>query len=163
MQQGVVRIALIGSGFIGRIHGLAIQAVNRVFGTAPLAAEASILVDLDPALAERQAAQLGFRAWSSDWKTAIREVDAVIIAAPSFMHCEIALEALALGKHVLCEKPVGRSAAEARAVAAAAARAGTTNGVGFTYLRMPLIRHAVDIVRSGRLGRTPPTPPPNSR
>jgi predicted dehydrogenase len=152
VQDGVVRIALIGAGFIGRIHGLAIQAVNHVFGVSPLRAEASVLVDLDPALAERQARQLGFKAWSSDWEAAIREVDAVVIAVPSFMHREIALAALSLGKHVLCEKPVGRSSEEAVDVARGAAEAGVTNGVGFTYLRAPLVRHAVDIVASGTLG-----------
>ena len=108
VQSNEVRFALVGAGFIGRIHGLALQAVNRVFGNAPLTAVASVLVDADAALAERQARQLGFAAWTSDWRKALPDVDAVIIAAPSFMHREIALGALAAGKHVLCEKPVGR-------------------------------------------------------
>jgi predicted dehydrogenase len=80
------------------------------------------------------------------------KVDAVIIAAPSFMHREIALGAIAAGKHVLCEKPVGRSAAEAAEIAEAAARAGVTNGVGFTYVRAPLVAHATALVASGSFG-----------
>jgi predicted dehydrogenase len=153
VEDGVVRIALIGAGFIGRIHGLAIQAVNHVFGASPLRAEATVLADLDSALAEKQARQLGFKAWSSDWQAAIRDVDAVVIAAPSFMHREIALAALSLRKHVLCEKPVGRSAREAAEVAQEAQEAGVTDGVGFTYMRLPLVRHAVGLVSSGALGR----------
>ena len=69
------------------------------------------------------------------------------------MHREIALAALSLGKHVLCEKPVGRSSMEAEEVARGAAAAGVTNGVGFTYMRLPLVRHAVGLVASGALGR----------
>jgi len=147
-----VRFALVGAGFIGRIHGLAVQAVNRVFADGPKAV-ATILVDKDVTLAERQAAQLGFAEWSTEWEAALDKVDAVIIAVPSFMHRDIALGAIARGKHVLCEKPVGRSVAEAEEIAAAAARAGISNGVGFTYLRAPLVRHAATIVESGLLGR----------
>ena len=147
-----LRFALIGAGFIGRIHGLALQAVNHVFADAPRAV-ATLLVDQDAALAERQATQLGFAGWSTDWRAALDRVDAVIIAVPSFMHREIALAALDAGKHVLCEKPVGRSAAEAGEIAAAAARSAVTNGVGFTYLRAPMVRHAAAIVTSGVLGK----------
>ncbi len=153
MAGEAVRFALVGAGFIGRIHGLAIQAVNRVFGDAPLRAEATILIDRDAALAERQAARLGFAHWTTDWETGLDRADAVVIAAPSFMHREIALAAAARGKHILCEKPVGRSAWEADEIAAAAAKAGVTGGVGFTYMRAPLVRHAIDLVRSGALGK----------
>lgn len=151
MSDRDIRFALVGAGFIGRIHGLALQAVNRVFADAPKAV-ATVLVDADAALAERQAAQLGFAEWSTDWQAALDTVDAVIIAVPSFMHREIALGAIARGKAILCEKPVGRSVAEAEEIASAAAAAGVTNGVGFTYMRAPMVRHAAAIVESGELG-----------
>lgn len=152
MLGGQVRFALIGAGFIGRIHGLALQAVNRVFdgGLTPIPA---ILVEQDAELAERRARQLGFAEWSTRWEAAISKADAVILAVPSFMHREIALAALTEGKHLLCEKPVGRSVAEAEEIAAAAGKTAATNGVGFTYLRAPLIAHAVALVESGTLGK----------
>jgi predicted dehydrogenase len=68
------------------------------------------------------------------------------------MHREIALGAIAKGKSILCEKPVGRSVAEAEEIAHAAAAADVTNGVGFTYLRAPMVRHAASIVESGEFG-----------
>ncbi len=148
-----MRFGLVGAGFIGRVHGLAIQAVNRVFGNDSFKAEAAVLIDSNAALAEQQAAQLGFSKWTTDWRTAIDDIDAMIIAAPSFMHREIALGAAAHGKHFICEKPVGLSSAEANEIAAAARKAGVTNAVGFTYLRIPLVRHAEIIVRSGIIGR----------
>ena len=63
-----IRIALIGAGSFGRIHGLGVQAVNRVFAEGPRAVPA-ILVDKNRDLAARQAAQLGFGEWSDDWLT----------------------------------------------------------------------------------------------
>jgi len=153
VPSGTLRFALIGAGFIGRIHGLALGAVNRVFGGGALAAEATVLVDADPALAECQGRRLGFKHWSTDWDTAIDGVDAVIVAVPSFLHQQIALAALARGKHVLCEKPVGRTSAEADAIAASARVAGVSTAVGFTYIRAPMVRHAIDLVASGELGR----------
>ncbi|HMN87058.1 MAG TPA: Gfo/Idh/MocA family oxidoreductase [Bauldia sp.] len=153
MASSDVRFALIGAGFIGRIHGLALQAVNGVFGAAPLRAVSAVLADENAGLAERQAGQLGFARWTTDWRDALADVDAVVIAAPSFMHREIALAALAAGKHVLCEKPVGRSSAEADDVAAAARKAGVTTAVGFTYMRAPMVAHAIALVQSGALGR----------
>jgi predicted dehydrogenase len=153
VSAGVVRFGLVGAGFIGRVHGLALQAVNKVFGNDPLRAEARVLIDINAKLAEQQAEHLGFAKWTTDWRTAIDDVDALIIAAPSFMHREIALGAAAHGKHFLCEKPVGLSSAEACEIAEAARTAGVTNAVGFTYLRMPLVRHAIAIVESGLIGR----------
>jgi predicted dehydrogenase len=146
-----VRIGLIGAGFIGRVHGLAVQAVNRVFDEGPTAV-AAVLVDTNERLAEQQAASLGFAKWTSDWEAALDGVDAVIIAVPSHMHRDIALAAISRGKHVLCEKPVGRSAADAEIVANAARSAGVTVGVGFTYLRLPLVQHAAAMVGAGSLG-----------
>lgn len=147
-----VRIGLIGAGFIGRIHGLAVQAVSRVFNDGPTAV-ATVLVDADKSLAERQATRLGFDNWSTDWQAALDTVDAVIVAVPSHLHREVALAAIARGKHVLCEKPVGRSVAEAEEIARAARAAGVSVGVGFTYLRLPLVQHAAAIVESGALGK----------
>ena len=153
MSSDVLRFGLIGAGFIGRIHGLALQAVNRVFGSQPLKTEAAVLIDSNAGLAEQQAGQLGFAKWATDWQTVIDEIDAIIIAAPSFTHRDVALAAAAGGKHFICEKPVGLSSTEADEIANAALAAGVSTGVGFTYLRTPLIRHAVAIVESGLIGR----------
>ncbi|MHA1564347.1 MAG: Gfo/Idh/MocA family protein [Alphaproteobacteria bacterium] len=152
MERRIVRFGLVGAGFIGRIHGLALQAVNRVFSDAGPQAEATILIDTDADLAEQQARHLGFERWGTDWRAALDQIDALIIAVPSFMHQEIALGALAQGKHILCEKPVGRSVAEAEIIADAARSSGVTNGVGFTYYRAPLVQQAFELVRSGRIG-----------
>lgn len=148
-----LRVGLIGAGFIGRSHGLAIAAVSRVFPEIPIRAEPHILCDLDPERARMAAESLGFAEHTTDWRRAVDGSDAIIVAVPSNLHADIVRRAIAAGKPVLCEKPVGLLAAEAQSLAEAAAAAGVVNAVGFTYLRAPLVREARRILDSGRIGR----------
>ena len=147
-----VRFGLIGAGFIGRSHGLAISAVGSTF-PGPLRAVPHILCDLDPGRAAASARALGFAHHTTDWRRAVDEADAVIIAVPSGEHAAIARAAIAQGKPLLCEKPVGLSAAEAQSLAEAAHEAGVVHATGFTYLRAPMVGEARRIVESGRIGR----------
>ena len=83
------------------------------------------------------------------------DVDLVDICTPGDTHAEIAVAALAAGKHVLCEKPLANSVEEAVAMAEAAERArakGIRSMVGFTYRRVPAIAHARNLVADGRIG-----------
>ena len=153
MTDSRIRMALIGAGFIGRSHGLAIRAVNAVFQDVPLRASAHVLCDLDLARAERTARAMGFEHVTDDWRKAVDMADAVIIAVPSRQHGDIARHAIRTGKPFLCEKPVGLSSVEAEDLAHAAHAAGIPHAVGFTYLRAPMVAHARELVRSGRLGR----------
>ena len=148
-----IRMALIGAGFIGKSHALAIGAVNRVFADCPLRAIPFVLAEADEARAREAAGALGFQQWTSSWERAVDMADAVVIAVPSGLHRAVAERAIAQRKPVLCEKPVGLSSEEAGALAHAAAAAGIVNAVGFTYLRAPLVQEAKRLLESGRLGR----------
>ena len=81
------------------------------------------------------------------------DVDAVVIATPNHLHREIALAAIARGKHVLCEKPLALNAAEAREMAAAAAASGLTHMTAFTYRFTPALQYLKSLVEAGELGR----------
>lgn len=148
-----LNVGLIGAGFIGRSHALALGAVGKVFADNPIEVRCQVLCDADPARAEAAARAFGFNAATSDWKEAVDLSDAVIIAVPSHAHAEIARRAIARGKPVLCEKPVGLSSDQAHELGLAAKAAKVVTAAGFTYLRAPMIRHARDILASGRLGR----------
>jgi predicted dehydrogenase len=80
------------------------------------------------------------------------DVDAVIVATPTSTHARLALEALAAGKHVLCEKPLAQSVEECDLLIAEAARVGRTLFVGHTFLFNPAVRRLHELVSSGRLG-----------
>jgi predicted dehydrogenase len=148
------RVGLIGTGFIGRAHSIALQGVGAVFPevTAPVC---EILADRDAAGAARSAAAMGFARSTGDWRQLVRDpaVDIVSICSPNYLHREMALAAIAAGKHVWCEKPLALDAAEAREVADAAARAGVVNLVGFNYSCNPLVRVAQSMIAAGDLGR----------
>jgi predicted dehydrogenase len=92
---------------------------------------------------------------ATDYREVVRreDVDAVIIATPNHTHAPIALEAIAHGKHVLCEKPLALNAADARAMAAAADRAGVRHMTAFTYRFVPAMRYLTELVRRGDLGQ----------
>jgi predicted dehydrogenase len=81
------------------------------------------------------------------------EIDAVYISLPNSMHAEWTVKAAQAGKHVLCEKPLVTSLAELDQVEAAAAQAGVTVFEAFMYLHHPQTRHALELVRSGKLGK----------
>ena len=153
MSKPVVKIGLIGAGFIGRAHGLAVNAINATFADLPVRASAHILCDVDEARARGQAEAMGFAHATADWREAVDQSDAVIIAVPSRLHGEIALYAFSRSKAVLCEKPVGLSAAEAVALAREAEAAGVINAVGFTYLRAPMVAYAKQLLDSGKFGK----------
>ena len=147
-----LRLGLIGAGFIGRSHALAIRAINATFADCPIKVTPHILADADEGRLAK-AASLGFAQMTTSWEKAVDEADAVIIAVPSNGHAAIARRAIAQGKPFLCEKPVGLSAGEAQALAEEAQDAGVANAVGFTYLRAPLVRHARRLVAEGIIGR----------
>jgi predicted dehydrogenase len=103
------------------------------------------------------AAQLGWAAVENDWKDLIRrdDVDIVDVCTPGDSHAEIAIAALEAGKHVLCEKPLANTVAEAEAMATAAERAaerGVRSMVAFNYRRVPAVALARRFVAEGRLG-----------
>ncbi|HTW29913.1 MAG TPA: Gfo/Idh/MocA family oxidoreductase [Acetobacteraceae bacterium] len=146
-------IGLIGSGFMGRTHAFAFANANRVF-SLPVAAELDVLADATEALAASAAAALGFRRSTGDWRALVADpaVDVVAITTPNVMHKEMALAALAAGKHVYCEKPLAPTAADAEAMTQAATQAGRVTAVGFNYLKNPMLRLARDIITSGEIG-----------
>ena len=101
------------------------------------------------------ARQFGFARATDDWRALVAdpEVDVVSITTPNRLHREMALAAIAAGKHVWCEKPLALTLAEAEEMAAAAEAAGVTTMVGYNYVRNPAFTHARRLVEDGAIGR----------
>lgn len=148
-----VKTGLIGSGFMGRAHVLGYAAAARAFGTTA-DFELTVIADATPELAEAAARDLGFAASTGDWRDLINdpEIALIDIAAPTALHREIALAAVAAGKHVYCEKPLAPTAQEALEMAEAAETAGVKTQVGFNYLANPMFALARDMIAAGELG-----------
>ena len=146
-------IGVVGSGYMGKLHSVAMQAVGAVFDTS-LRPELMMLCATTESGAAEKARAFGFRESTADWQALVShpEVDAVVIASPQSTHRDIALAAIALGKPVLCEKPMGASLAESLEMAEAAEKAGVVNMVGFNYIRTPASQYARQLIAEGVIG-----------
>jgi predicted dehydrogenase len=154
MAQKSLGIGLIGSGFIARCHVFGYRQMPIAFPAVGTVPRLEIVSDITTDLAERAAGQFGFARSTTDWKKLVADpkVDIVDICVPSQLHKEIALAAIAAGKTVYCEKPVGLSGAQAKEIADAARGAKVKSLTGFTYLRNPLMELARKIVADGTIG-----------
>jgi predicted dehydrogenase len=149
-----IGIGIVGGGYMGKAHSAAFAAVGTVFETA-LKPRLAAICGASLESGARYAAAYGFDHAAADWQALVDDpaVEAVVIASPQSTHCEIAEAALARGKPVLCEKPMGLTPDEARAMVAAAQRAGVANMVAYNYVRTPATQYVRRLVATGALGR----------
>lgn len=147
-------LGLIGTGFMGKTHALAYRAAGAVFGDLPAVALAA-LCDTPAERASSMATQFGFDRATDDWRALVEDpaVGIVSITAPNALHREMALAALAAGKHVHCEKPLALTLAEAEEMEAAARAAGVLTMVGYNYVHNPAIAHARRLISDGVIGQ----------
>src|SRR5690606_24629529 len=151
-----LRVAMIGHGFMGAAHSVGWRQAPAAFDL-PLAPRMAVLVGRNPETTADAAASWGWAETSTDWREVIErdDIDLIDIVTPGDSHAEIAIAALAAGKHVLCEKPLANSVEEAEAMeqaAHAAAARGIRAMVGFTYRRVPAVTLMRDMIAAGRVG-----------
>ncbi|WP_307801469.1 Gfo/Idh/MocA family oxidoreductase [Microbispora triticiradicis] len=149
-------VGMVGYAFMGRVHSQAWRSVAAVFDV-PVRPAMAVLSGRSAERTAEAADTLGWAAVETDWKRLIErdDVQIVDICTPGDSHAEIAIAALAAGKHVICEKPLANTVAEAEAMTAAAKEAaarGVRSMVAFNYRRVPAIALARKFVADGRLG-----------
>jgi predicted dehydrogenase len=147
---------MIGAGFMGAAHSQGWRVAPRFF-ELPLRPEMTVLVGRDSDRTRTAAERWGWTESAADWREVIArdDIDVIDVVTPGDTHAEIAIAALEAGKHVLCEKPLANTVAEAEEMADAAQRAaarGVHAMVGFTYRRVPAAVFARDLVAAGRIG-----------
>ncbi len=151
-----LRVGMVGYAFMGAAHSQAWRTVNHFFDL-PLSARMTVVSGRSRDGVSAAAAKLGWASFTTDWRELIArdDVDLIDICTPGDTHSEIALAALAAGKHVLCEKPLANTVAEAREMASAAAVAqgrGVRSMCGFNYRRVPAVALMRRMVEAGRIG-----------
>ncbi|MCA4135398.1 Gfo/Idh/MocA family protein [Arthrobacter sp. M4] len=154
-RQRPLGVAAIGYAFMGKAHSNAWRNVASFFDVP--AFEQKVLVGRDATQVAEAAAKYGWAESATDWRSVIdrEDIDIIDICAPGWMHAEIAIAALAAGKHVLVEKPLANTLAEAELMTAAAAKAranGVQSMIGFNYRRVPALALARELIAEGRLG-----------
>jgi predicted dehydrogenase len=143
-MNGKIRVGVVGLGIWGQNHALAYSDYHRC--------ELSVVCDLD----KDRARELG-RRYNCDWTTSVEElassdVEAFSIVTPDFAHFEPATALLEAGKHVIVEKPLATTVADAKAMVATAAKAGTKFMVDFHARWHPLFMGAKAYIEKGELG-----------
>ncbi|WP_410643429.1 Gfo/Idh/MocA family protein [Amycolatopsis sp. lyj-346] len=151
-----IGIGMVGHAFMGAVHSHAWRSVHRFFDP-PLVPRLAVLGGRDETRAKAAAEKFGWEDVETDWRKLVArdDVGLVDVCTPGDSHAEIAIAALEAGKHVLCEKPLANSVAEAEAMAEAARRArerGVRAMVAFNYRRVPALAHARKLVAGGALG-----------
>lgn len=142
----MTRVAILGQGFMGRAHAHALITLGHMTDLRPRLAA---LCGRDEARLGAMGERFGFERVTTDWRELIADdVDVLLNLGPNALHAEPTIAAAAAGKHVLCEKPLARDAAEARTM--------LVNGVvtmcGFNYRFVPAVRRAHELIAAGALG-----------
>jgi predicted dehydrogenase len=152
----VLGVGMVGYAFMGAVHSQAWRTAGRFFDL-PFAPAMTALCGRNAAAVTAAAERMGWSSTETDWKGMLTrdDVHLVDVCTPGDLHAEIAIAALEAGKHVLCEKPLANTVAEAEAMVAAAESAalrGVRSMVAFNYRRVPAMALARRIVAEGRLG-----------
>ena len=148
-----IGIGIVGGGYMGKAHAVAMASVGAVFDTG-LRPALEMVAGSTPESSKRLQAKFGYRRAAPDWQTLVADpaVEAVVIASPQATHRAIAEAAFSLGKPVFCEKPLGASIEDAKAMVAAAEASGCVNMIGFNYIRTPASQFARSLIKDGEIG-----------
>ncbi|MVA76107.1 gfo/Idh/MocA family oxidoreductase [Auraticoccus sp. F435] len=152
-ERPELRVAMVGHAFMGAAHSQAWRSAHRFFDL-PLTPRMAVVCGRDPERTRQAADRLGWDEAVTDWREVVErdDVDLVDICTPGDTHRDIAVAALAAGKHVMCEKPLANSVPEAEEMAAAAAASDRLAFCGYSYRRTPALALARQLVAEGRLG-----------
>jgi predicted dehydrogenase len=152
--QRELNVALVGTGFMGRVHSIAYAILPSFYPDLP-PVRRRVVVDVTKGLARKGAHQFGYDEWAVDWRSVIErpDIDIVDIVTPNDSHRPIAEFALDHGKHVLCEKPLAVTVEDARLMAEKAARTTTVSMLVFNYRRCAAVLEAKRLIDEGGIGR----------
>ena len=150
----VVGIGVVGMGWMGEAHSRSYRLVSDRFVERGISARLVACADADEGRAVAARARFGFERATSDWRDVVNDpaVEAISITAPNDTHLAVIRAALERGKHVLCEKPVGRNPDETLEAARLARGSGQVTFVGYNYRWAPVVQHAANLIAAGGLG-----------
>ncbi|MDA4895486.1 Gfo/Idh/MocA family oxidoreductase, partial [Streptomyces sp. MS2A] len=138
-----LRAGFLGTGFMAAVHSRAARAAG---------AETAVIAGSRPERGAAAAGELGIAAAAAGVEELLESCDVVHVCTPNARHAEQAHAAIAVGRHVVCEKPLATTVEDAEALAAAVTAAGLVGAVPFVYRYHPMVRRAREIVASGEAG-----------
>ena len=152
MTADRIGVGMLGYAFMGKAHSRALLALRHL--DVPLRPELVSISGRDARAVEEARARWGWAEATTDWREQVADerIGLFVNGGPNAVHAEPTIAAARAGKHVLCEKPLGMSAAESHEMWQAAERAGVRHLCGFNYRFVPAVRLARELLEAGELG-----------
>jgi len=148
-------VGMLGYAFMGKAHTNAYKTLDYIYTPPPAHPRLVAIAGRDRARVEAAARRYGYEKAVTDWRDLVDDPEVQVFdnGAPNNLHAEPCIAAARAGKHIICEKPLARAAAEAKRMLEAAQAAGVVHMCAFNYRFVPALKLARDIITAGRLGR----------
>ncbi|GAB4475208.1 MAG: Gfo/Idh/MocA family oxidoreductase [Anaerolineae bacterium] len=150
-----IGVGMLGYAFMGRAHSNALLKLPYMMYPPPAIPRLVAICGRDEKAAAEVAARFGYQGFYTDWRRMLED-DRILLfdnGGPNDTHAEPCITAAQAGKHILCEKPLARTAEEAKAMLDAVNKAGVQAMVAFNYRFVPAVRQARDLIAGGALGK----------
>ncbi len=150
-----VGVGMLGYAFMGKAHSNAYKKIPYMIYPPPAIPKLIAIAGRNEGAVKEAALRYGYEGYYTDWREMLKDdrIQLFDNGGPNDAHAEPCIEAAKAGKHVLCEKPLARTAKEAAAMLAAVTKAGVKHAVMFNYRFVPAIRQAKMLIESGALGQ----------
>jgi predicted dehydrogenase len=155
MAKKTLNVGLVGYKFMGKAHSNAYRQVAHFFPELDTIPVLKAVCGRDEEGVKAAAELLGWESYETDWRKLIArpDIDVIDVVTPGNLHAEISIAAAKAGKHVLCEKPLGNTAAQGKEMLDAVNSAGVLHGIFFNYRKAPAVALAKQLIDSGALGK----------
>jgi predicted dehydrogenase len=149
-----IGIGMLGYAFMGKAHSNAFRRIDYVTWPPPLVPRLVAIAGRNEEAVAEAARQYGYERWTTDWHDLITDDSIGLLdnGGPNSLHAEPTIAAAEAGKHVLCEKPLGRTADESYEDWRQVAATGVKHLCGFNYRFVPAVRFARELIEEGALG-----------
>lgn len=150
-----VGVGMLGYAFMGKAHSHAMLTIPHMIYPPPAIPKLAAIAGRNEEAVKEAAKRYGYAKYYTDWRDMIKDdsVQLVDNGGPNDAHAAPSIAAAKAGKHILCEKPLGRTAAESKKMRDAVMEAGVKNMVAFNYRFVPAIRQLRLLIESGALGK----------
>ena len=150
-----IGVGMLGYAFMGKAHGNAYKKIPYMMYPPPAIPRLVAVCGRNQEAVAEAARRYGYEGYYTDWRKMLEDdrIQLFDNVGPNNMHAEPCIAAAQAGKHVFCEKPLARTAEEARRMLDAVTRAGIKHMVAFNYRFVPAIRQARNLIESGALGQ----------
>lgn len=153
-QAPEIGVGMLGYAFMGKAHTNALKKIPYMVYPPPAIPKLIAIAGRNEEAVKEAAQRYGYEGYYTDWRAMVADPRVQLFdnSGPNNLHAEPSIAAAEAGKHILCEKPLGRTAEEAKRMLDAVEKAGVKNMVAFNYRFVPAIRQAYELLKSGALG-----------